>query len=226
LEILAIIDKTENAWQLSGHGLAAVSRKTRQKLATVRRELDWLLDKGWLLIDERAADGSPKLLNARNYWKFHKRREPNGAKLDSDQGLTKTPDGAPSYPNLSDPTLTGEKKRKERSSAPVERTAVEVVRPTKTQISWEAYQEAYTRRYHARPVRNAKVNGTLGRLVDRVGAESAPKLATFYLGCEDPFYLRVQHSTEILLRDCEKLHTQMVTGRRGTTTPKSMVDLL
>jgi hypothetical protein len=87
-------------------------------------------------------------------------------------------------------------------------------------------REDYERRYHVDPIRNAKVNGNLARLVDCLGAENAPKVAAYYLGCADPFYLKVVHSTEILLRDCEGLHTQCVTGRRAATRPTSVVGLL
>ena len=103
---------------------------------------------------------------------------------------------------------------------------MEVVQPPKTEATWEAYRESYERRYHIEPIRNGKVNGNLAQVVKRLGAEEAPKVAAYYLSCADPFYLKVVHSTGILLRDCEGLHTQMLTGRRTTTSAKSLVGLL
>ena len=99
----------------------------------------WLIKNEWLCVEETDENGSPLILASRNYWKFHKRREPSGATLASEQGPTTSPDGSPSYPNLSDLTRTGDKKREERLSAPAERTAIEMVQPTKTKASWGAY---------------------------------------------------------------------------------------
>ena len=124
------------------------------------------------------------------------------------------------------PNPSEENRQRTVTSAPASRTTRKGGQPTKTEAVWEAYREAYTRRYNVAPIRNAKVNGTLARLVDRLGAEHAPKVAAYYLSCADPFYLKVVHSTEILLRNCEGLHTQWRTGRRAATVPKSMVGLV
>lgn len=83
----------------------------------------------------------------------------------------------------------------------------------KTRSTWDAYSVAYERRYRAPPVRNAKVNGQLSNLLGRLGAEEAPLVAAFYVGHEDPFYVRQMHAIDYLLRDAEKLRTQWATGR-------------
>jgi hypothetical protein len=119
------------------------------------------------------------------------------------------------------PNPSEENRQRTVTSAPASRTTRKGGQPTKTEAVWEAYREGYKRRYDIDPIRNAKGNGILARLVDRLGAERAPKVAAYYLGCEDAYYLRELHPTEILLRDCEKLHTRMVTGRRATTPSKS-----
>lgn len=97
-EVIAIIDRTENRWRLSGHWLASLSRKVRQKPATVRLVIDWMVAKGWLVIEERSADGSPSVYSARNYWKYHKRREPNGATSGTDAEPTGSQIRTPSFP--------------------------------------------------------------------------------------------------------------------------------
>lgn len=79
VEVLAIIDKTENEWRLTGHWLTGLSRKVRQQPATVQRVVDWMLAKGWLVAEEPTGNGSPMILRARNYWKYHRRRETNGS---------------------------------------------------------------------------------------------------------------------------------------------------
>jgi len=45
---------------------------------------------------------------------------------------------------------------------------------SKTDATWKAYSAAYLRTYGAEPVRNAKVNGQLANVVDRIGGDDAP----------------------------------------------------
>jgi len=83
--------------------------------------------------------------------------------------------------------------------------------------TWESYAAAYMNRYGAPPVRNAKVNSNLSRLVDRLGAIEAPQVAAFYLTHNKPLYVQARHSTDLLLRDAEGLRTEWVTGTKSTT---------
>lgn len=104
------------------------------------------------------------------------------------------------------------------SVVPTSRLKVETLPvPTKTAQTWDAYSQAYTHRYGASPVRNAKVNGVLSRFVDRLGSEEAPLVAAFYLTHNKPFYVSSRHSTDLLLRDAEGLRTEWVTGVKATT---------
>lgn len=88
--------------------------------------------------------------------------------------------------------------------------------PGKTVETWNAYSRAYQERYGVEPLRNAKVNGQLGKLVDQVGAEEAPKLAEFYLTHNGGLYVSSGHCVDLLLRDCSKFRTEMITGRKIT----------
>ena len=88
---------------------------------------------------------------------------------------------------------------------------------TKTEQTWDAYSQAYKHRYGEGPVRNAKVNGVLSRLVDRLGSEEAPLVAAFYLTHNNPWYVKQRHPTDSLLKDCEGLRTQWATGVKATT---------
>jgi len=92
-----------------------------------------------------------------------------------------------------------------------------VLKVSKTGPTWMAYRTGYIERYQTPPICNAKVNGQLSQVVNRLGAESAPQVALFYLRHNEPFYVRSRHSVNFLLRDCEGLHTQMVTGVKSTT---------
>ena len=83
--------------------------------------------------------------------------------------------------------------------------------------TWDAYQSAYRARYHVEPVRNQQVNSHLKQLVARLGVEDAPRVASFYLTHNKPFYVSARHSTNLLLRDAEGLRTEWATGVKSTT---------
>jgi hypothetical protein len=83
---------------------------------------------------------------------------------------------------------------------------------SKTAATRTAYCETYRHRYGTDPVMNAKVNAQLARLVDRLGADEAPAVARFYVEHNGDFYVRTTHSVDALLKDCEALRTQWVTG--------------
>ncbi|WP_454737611.1 hypothetical protein [Cupriavidus necator] len=80
-----------------------------------------------------------------------------------------------------------------------------------TAATWQAYADAYHDRYHAEPVRNAKVNGQLANFVGRIGGDDAPPVAQFYVSHNGARYVRAGHSVGLLLADAEKLRTEWVT---------------
>lgn len=82
--------------------------------------------------------------------------------------------------------------------------------------TWAAYANAYLDRYANMPVRNAKTNAHMLQLVKRVGALQAPLVAAWYLRSERATYVQSRHSTDLLVRDCEGLHTDMLRGESPT----------
>jgi hypothetical protein len=86
-----------------------------------------------------------------------------------------------------------------------------------THAVWQAYAEAYERRYGTKPVRNASVNGKLARVVERLGEEAA-EVAAFYLSHPAAFYATRGHPVGLLLLDAEKLRTEWATARPITGT--------
>jgi hypothetical protein len=96
--------------------------------------------------------------------------------------------------------------------------------PPVTAEVWRSYSEAYAAKYGASPVRNARVNGQLAQLVGRIGADAAPGVARFYLGHKNALYVSAMHPTNLLLRDCEKLHTEWSTGQQMTRTQAAQAD--
>lgn len=79
---------------------------------------------------------------------------------------------------------------------------------------WKAYADSYFNRYGAEPVRNAKVNGQIAQVVQRLGAEEAPHVAFYYVTINDAFYIRNMHDVGLLVSKCEAIRTQWATGRQ------------
>lgn len=223
IQILVFLDRSWNSWRVSGDWLGTLSRMVRQSVANVSRQIDWMIANGWLRVRETAADGSPLVLEAPNWAKYNRRQEHKGNTSVPDAGAVKDP--LPPFPSptptprLTVPTPKTKKEEEIKSSVsvvPTKRPLKEVT-IRKTCGTWDAYASAYHARYGAAPVRNAKVNGTLSRLVDRLGTEEAPQVAAFYLTHNKPFYVSSRHSTDLLLRDAEGLRTEWATGVKATT---------
>lgn len=121
LEVLAILDRVDNSMKLSGQWLAGLSRRTRQKPASIQRQLGWMLAKGWLIVRETLPDGSPAVYSSANYWKYHKRLEPKGAK--QEPGVGSRLDPSLPYPNRTEPS-SSEKSAVDSVEKRVEREGV------------------------------------------------------------------------------------------------------
>ncbi len=96
----------------------------------------------------------------------------------------------------------------------------------KSAAVWDAYSGEYVRRYGIEPVRNRRTNALLCQLVDRLGAEDAPRVARFYVHHPKPVYVSNRHPATLLLRDAEGLRTECFTGRISGTMPKTFADSL
>ena len=90
--------------------------------------------------------------------------------------------------------------------------------------TWEAYSTAYLQRHGAKPVRNAKVNSQIKQFVERIGEAESPGVAAFFVGSNRGLYVSANHPVNLLLRDCESLHTEWVTNRHGTETAARQAD--
>lgn len=90
--------------------------------------------------------------------------------------------------------------------------------------TWAGYSAAYSNRYGAEPVRNAKVNAQVRQFVGRVGRTEAPGIAAFYVTHSAAFYVKKMHAFGLLLADAEKLRTEWATNRRVTDTEARQSD--
>lgn len=99
-----------------------------------------------------------------------------------------------------------------RKSAP-KRQASEKAQ-TVTGQTFDAYSEAYQRRYGVPATSNAKVMGQLALFVGRVPADVAPAVAAHYVDShEDAFVMRQGHPVDLLLKGAENLHREWQTKR-------------
>lgn len=133
------------------------------------------------------------------------------------------PEPEPTRTRTSSRTRAGTRTKPEPLSPGVA-DAPPVAPKTPSSETWNAYASAYADRYGATPVRNAKVNGQLAQFVARVGAEESPGVARFFVGHQGQFYVRSMHSTDLLLRDAEKLRTEWATNRQITNAGAVMAD--
>jgi hypothetical protein len=115
------------------------------------------------------------------------------------------------------------KKAKPEAKQTEQPKALELVAPPKATPSkeanracWEAYEAAYTARWGAKPLRNAKVNSCIAQFVLRIGRDEAPDVIRFFVQHPDQGYVRGMHQVNLALRDAEALYTQWMTGNTVT----------
>jgi len=75
-EICAILDKTENRFEVTDGAVKSIARKCRQSSAKVWRILRHASAKHWLMIPEVISNSPRTILGAPNYWKYHRTAEP------------------------------------------------------------------------------------------------------------------------------------------------------
>ena len=90
--------------------------------------------------------------------------------------------------------------------------------------TWDAYSDAYRKRYGTNPVRNATVSGQLAQFVKRIGIGESPHVARFFVFHNNNFYVQKMHTVGLLLADAEKLRTEWATGRVMTSVEARQTD--
>ena len=95
-----------------------------------------------------------------------------------------------------------------------------------TQAAWIAYRSTYFARYGVEPVRNTKVNSQIKQLCTRIPAEDVTATVTAYVRSPNAHYVAAEHSVGCLLIDAEKLRTEALTGRNGTSYAATQGDRL
>lgn len=125
-------------------------------------------------------------------------------------------------PALEGEYLGAEEEPEQAEQQPEPKTALERYREhasgpkdeeCKTFKAWANYAIAYEKVYSVWPLWNRTTAGQMGHFIDKVGAESAPKLAAHYLKLKDRAYLQSSHDVALMLRDAQAINTSYHNGR-------------
>lgn len=94
----------------------------------------------------------------------------------------------------------------------------------KTYQAWGYYAFRYKQVYGTYPLWNKTVAAQFSKLVDAVGVEAAPHVASYYVKLQKKFYTENLHPVSMLLKDCAAIHTQWKTQTNMTSTKAAQVD--
>ena len=84
------MDRNENQITITKEGINAISRKTRTRANTVSEIIAWCVKKTWLVVTEELPDGSLTIYEARNYGKYHRKRDAKESQASSSPKLSET----------------------------------------------------------------------------------------------------------------------------------------
>lgn len=93
-------------------------------------------------------------------------------------------------------------------------------------LVFEAYREAYVRRYEIEPLRNAKTNAVCSQIAKQLPLDEAKALMHFYLKQNVSWYVQKSHAIEYALKDVQALRTNMMRNRTMSTTAAQQADRL
>ncbi|MDH4329925.1 MAG: YdaU family protein [Nitrospira sp.] len=187
-------------------------------LTNERLLLEWV--KAQRISDSRSQAGKKSGKSRRTH--VHHLIEQNKNKNRTIVGISQSQSHITSHKSDSQPHSQVKKDKKKKEKTCEQPTALASGLPSSR--VWERYKEAYLRRYKAEPLRNLKTNSQISQLIKRVGGDIAPDLAEFYVWHNDAYYVRSRHPPGLLLRDCEGLHTQWITGQTVTQSQARKID--
>ena len=114
--------------------------------------------------------------------------------------------------NPDSPTLIPDVDSPPEKSGSTQKNETETELQIACKQTWASYSEAYSEKYKADPVRNAKVSSQVKDFVKRIGYEESPMVAAWFLTHTDSFYAKGGHVFGMLAKDAEKLRTEWATG--------------
>ena len=88
---------------------------------------------------------------------------------------------------------------------------------------WNLYLVRFQEKYKATPPRSAKVNSLLKNLLNQVGNETALKVINTFFDSPNPYYEKIKHPLDILIKDLNQL---VVLSHTGIKKKKSLKELI
>jgi hypothetical protein len=96
--------------------------------------------------------------------------------------------------------------------------------PTDGALVYEAYRDAFQRRYGQDPIRNAKVNSVCSQVVKQIGVDEGQAVMHFYLQQNVSWYVQKSHAIEYALKDLQALRTNMLNNKAMSAREAQQVD--
>lgn len=87
--------------------------------------------------------------------------------------------------------------------------------------AFQIYSKEYEKRYGVAAVKSNRAMGLIKNLFARIDESEVELLISFYLSHNDNFYTRKCHPLSLLLMDCEKLRTEMLSGKKAIVENKA-----
>jgi hypothetical protein len=91
-------------------------------------------------------------------------------------------------------------------------------------LIFEAYREAYLRRYNVEPLRNAKTNGICSQIAKQLPLDEAIALMHFFLQQNVAFYIQRGHAIQLALGDLQALRTNMLNNQAMSSRQAQLAD--
>lgn len=100
-----------------------------------------------------------------------------------------------------------------------QKTADEKIRANPDNVkTWNAYANAYRRRYGILPESNRKTRGQVAQFVKLVGADKAVALAAYFPTHNGRWFVQCRHEFGLLLKSYQQIATDWATGQQMTET--------
>lgn len=91
-------------------------------------------------------------------------------------------------------------------------------------LIFEAYQDAYLKRYGIEPLRNAKTNSICSQIAKQLPLNEAQAIMHFYVQQNVAFYLQRGHAIQLVLSDLQALRTNMLKNRAMSSREAYLAD--
>lgn len=195
-------------------------------IKTVERAFDYLQEHHFIKVESRKSEGKTNLIRilAVAHWIG---RQTNSPKQDGGyvtQSYRGTSHSRTGYVTQSYISISPEVNPSEVDPDNTLRAGKPVSPPSNGTLVFDAYRQAYERRYGVGPIRNGKVNSICSTIVQQVGIDEGKALMHFYLQQNVSWYLQKSHAIEYALKDLQALRTNMLNNKAMSSREAQQAD--